>query len=198
MSGLDCSKTHQLENHRVRLVPLTLDHMEPLSEIAYTQKELTRYSASLRHDPDLLRAYIEGALAERAAGTRYPFCIFDKQTGRFAGSSSYGNITNAHKRLEIGWTWIGKEFQRTGLNRNCKFLLLSYAFETLGCERVELKTDSRNQQSRTAITGIGAKEEGMLRRHMLMPDGAWRDTVYYSILLSEWPEIKARVFKGFE
>ena len=125
---------------------------------------------------------------------RYPFLIFDKQQQQYAGSTSFGNISNPNARIEIGWTWIGTNFQRTGLNRANKFLMLQYAFETLGFERVELKTDGRNLQSRTAMEKIGATPEGILRSHTVMSDGYRRDTHYYSILKSEWHKIKRDIF----
>jgi len=128
---------------------------------------------------------------------KYPWAIYDKKAEAYAGCTSYLNISAVNSRLEIGSTWIGEEFQRTGLNRACKFLLLSYAFEDLGWERVELKTDSRNEQSKTAIQKIGAQYEGKLRSHTLMSDGYRRDTVYYSILKPEWPRIKSVIFSGY-
>jgi RimJ/RimL family protein N-acetyltransferase len=111
----------------------------------------------------------------------------------YAGSTSFANVSNRDKRLEIGWTWIGKKFQKTGLNRNGKLLMLQYAFETLQFERVELKTDERNMASRTAIEKIGGKFEGILRSHMVVKDGFRRNTVYYSILSKEWPGVKTNL-----
>ena len=127
-------------------------------------------------------------------GTRYTFIILDKASGKIAGSTSYGNISDTDKRLEIGWTWLSKEFRGSGLNRHCKFLLLRYAFEELDYERVELKTDTQNLRSRKAMLKLGATEEGILRSHTLMHDGRRRDTTYYSILKSEWEHIKHTVF----
>jgi len=129
-------------------------------------------------------------LLQRTNKIHYPFIIFDKQLNAYAGSTSFMNVSNKDRRLEIGATWIGNRFQKTGLNRNCKFLLMSYAFDELGFERVELKTDERNIKSRTAIEKIGGKFEGILRSHTLMSDGFRRNTVYYGILKSEWRELK--------
>ncbi|MFD2514881.1 GNAT family N-acetyltransferase [Pontibacter locisalis] len=126
--------------------------------------------------------------------TRYTFMIIDKATGKLAGSTSYGNISETDKRLEIGWTWLSKEFRGSGLNRHCKFLLLEHAFNELGMERVELKTDVLNIRSRKAMLKIGATEEGVLRSHTQMHDGRRRDTIYYSILRHEWPQVKANFF----
>ncbi|MEJ8801567.1 GNAT family N-acetyltransferase [Pontibacter sp. H249] len=128
-------------------------------------------------------------------GTRYTLIIVNKASGKIAGSTSYGNVSDNDKRLEIGWTWLGKDYKGTGLNRHCKFLLLQYAFEKLKYERVELKTDVLNMRSRKAMLKIGATEEGVLRSHTLMHDGRRRDTIYYSILRPEWKNIKYTFFK---
>jgi RimJ/RimL family protein N-acetyltransferase len=165
MSKLDVSGSIVLENTRARLEPLSLAHVDLLLPVAQQDPELLRYSPSTVYTRELLTEYIRQALSERAAGTKYPFAIFDKYTGQYAGSTSFGAISNADQRLEIGWTWIGKDFQRTGLNRNCKLLQLSYVFETLGFERVEFKTDARNMQSRKALEQIGALQEGIFRNH---------------------------------
>jgi len=185
-----------LENDRTRLTPLQLADATKLHPIALVEKDLLLYSPSQIHTEELLAQYIQKALDQKEAQNRYPFLIYDKQLKQFAGSTSFGNIVDAQRRLEIGWTWIGKKFQRTGLNRNNKFLMLQYAFEVLGYERVELKTDGKNIQSRTAMERIGATFEGALRSHTIMPAGYRRDTCYYSILKSEWPVIKKKVFKN--
>lgn len=186
-----------LENKRVRLEPLAAHHYEYLLPIALKYPKLLQYSPSYFGTEKSLKAYINGALEQQSKQTRYAFVIYDKRTQSYAGSTSFGNIFSKHQRLEIGWTWIGKDWQRTGLNRNCKFLLLTYAFETLAFERVELKTDDRNEQSKTAIQAIGAKLEGLLRSHTLMTDGHRRDTVYFSILKKEWAGIKKEIFATF-
>jgi RimJ/RimL family protein N-acetyltransferase len=183
-----------LENERVRLEPLTEDHLPHLLPIALAQPDLLQYSPSSFGDEESLKAYIGGALIGRALEERYPFVIYDKPSQRYVGSTSFGNVSNTNLRLEIGWTWIDQELQRTGLNRANKFLMLRYAFETLEFERVEFKADSRNEQSRRGMEGIGATFEGTLRSHTLMSDGFRRSTVFYSILKEEWPEIKERVF----
>ena len=126
-------------------------------------------------------------------GTALPFATVDRKSGRAIGSTRFGNIVPEHKRIEIGWTWISPQFQRSAVNTEAKFLMLRYAFERLGCNRVELKTNSLNMRSRNAILRIGAKEEGTLRSHMINPDGTLRDTVYYSILAPEWPDVRARL-----
>lgn len=193
----DCTSALLLENTRVRLEALIEQHIELLLPIAMKHPTVLRYSPSPFGSAENLKAYFSVAFEAKKAGSRYPFAIFDKKENRYVGSSNFGTISNTHKHIEIGWTWIDKAVQRTGLNRNCKFLLLQHAFETLKFERVELKTDSQNVQSRTAILGIGATYEGTLRSHTLMLDGYRRNTVYFSILKAEWPSVKERVFKAF-
>ena len=196
--NFDISQNIILENKRSLLRPLLAEDIEHLLPIAIKDKDLMDFSPSEIHRPELIRAYVDTALAAKENSIRYPFIIFDKQKNQYAGSTSFGNMSNKNSRLEIGWTWIGKEFQRTGLNRNNKFLMLQYAFEELGCLRVELKTDTRNIQSRTAMKKIGAMEEGILRSHTVMSDGYRRDTIYYSILKNEWEGIKGSIFKGYQ
>jgi RimJ/RimL family protein N-acetyltransferase len=119
--------------------------------------------------------------------------LFKKKRGRVIGSTRYANIDRAHRRVEIGWTWVARAWQRTAVNTEAKYLLLRHAFETLGCIRVELKTDSLNAQSRAAILRIGAREEGIFRNHMITASGRIRHTVYFSITDAEWPEVKSRL-----
>ena len=187
---LDFSKDIQLEHERVLLRPLQENDWVNLLKVASEQKDLVQYSPYLIHTEQYLKEFINTAVNNRKNHTHYPFIIFDKQTQQYAGSTSFWNVSNKDKRLEIGVTWIGKGFQRTGLNRQCKFLLMSYAFDALEFERVELKTDERNTQSRNAIQGIGGQFEGIMRSHTLMIDGFRRSTVIYSILKSEWPNLK--------
>jgi RimJ/RimL family protein N-acetyltransferase len=138
-----------------------------------------------------MSAYIATALEEQARGVSLPFAQIEKSSGRAICCTRYGNIDRTHHRVEIGWTWVAPEWQRTGVNTETKYLLLRHAFETLGCIRVELKTDSLNEKSRNAILRIGAKEEGTFRNHMITASGRTRHTVYFSILNSEWPAVKA-------
>lgn len=140
-----------------------------------------------------MERYVTSSLADRDKGKALPFVICEQGKGEIVGSTRYGNIKTAHRRVEIGWTWISPGRQRTPINTECKFLLLRYAFEVLGCFRVELKTDVLNTKSRNAILRIGAKEEGILRKHTIADTGRIRDTVYYSILDSEWPGVKAKL-----
>jgi RimJ/RimL family protein N-acetyltransferase len=183
-----------LENERVKLSPLLPQHYGLLEPVALQDKTLLQYSPNQVYSPGLLKQYIETAQTERTAGTRYAFVVFDKQKQQYAGSTSYGSISWYDKRIEIGWTWIGRDFQQTGLNRQMKFLMLQYVFESLGFDRLELRTDERNNASRNAMVKIGCKFEGILREHMLLPDGHRRSTVYYSILKNEWPGVKKHIF----
>jgi N-acetyltransferase len=179
-----------LEDDIVLLRPLKDTDVSLLLPVASADEKLVQFSPGKIHTPELLTTYVQRAIADRKSRTRYAFIIYDKRKNAYAGSTSFMAIVDPDSRLEIGATWIGKDFQRTGLNRDCKFLLLRYCFDTLGAMRVELKTDERNKQSRTAIEGIGAKQEGILRSHMLMADGHRRNTVYYSILKDEWELLK--------
>ena len=140
-----------------------------------------------------MAAYVELALKEHADGVSLPFAQIEKATGRVIGSTRYMNIEKVHHRVEIGCTWIGREWQRSAVNTEAKYLLLRHAFETLGCMRVELKTDALNEQSRAAILRIGAKEEGTFRNHMITSSGRIRQTVYFSIVDSEWPGVKSEL-----
>lgn len=180
-----------LENDRVRLEPImTIEDCHKIIDIALNEPNLLAYSPSDITTKEKLQAYIQTALTAKTQGIAYPFLIFDKLKNKYAGSTRFGNISLENQRLEIGWTWIGKVFQGTGLNQNMKTLMLTYAFENLGCERVEFRADSRNLQSRKAMEKIGATYEGCLKSHTLMRDGFRRDTVYYAILKKEWQGFK--------
>ena len=179
-----------LDNPFVLLRPLQVTDVDNLLQIAASDKDLLQFSPLPIYTKELLKLYIEKAVNDRQNKIRYSFSIFDKTKNAFAGSTSFLNISIVDRRLEIGSTWIGKEFQKTGLNRNCKHLLLSFAFDELNAVRVEFKTDERNIQSRTAIEKIGGQYEGLLRSHTLMSDGFRRNTVCYSILKNEWKGLK--------
>jgi RimJ/RimL family protein N-acetyltransferase len=179
-----------LEGRRVRLEPLELHHVAPLAEVAL-DPELWQWTLARPTDEAGLRAWAEAAIAGRAAGTEFPFVTLDAATGRPIGSSRYLNIALDHRRLEIGWTWVAKAWQRTGANREAKLLMLGHAFEALGCRRVEFKTDSLNDPSRTALLGIGAQFEGIFRNHMVRPGGRMRHSAYYSVIDDEWPAVRA-------
>jgi len=179
-----------LENNFALLRPINKADIDNLLAIAIKDKDLLQFSPVPVYTKSLLKEYIDKAVDNRLNKSRYTFIVFDKIQNAYAGSTAFLNVSNPDDRLEIGATWYGKEFQRTGLNRNCKYLLLQYAFDNLEAERVEFKTDERNAASRKAIEKIGGQFEGILRRHTLMYDGFRRNTVYYSILRSEWSKLK--------
>jgi N-acetyltransferase len=179
-----------LEGVHVRLEPLAETHIPRLAEVAF-DAELWRWSVTRIRTIEDLTAYVRSALRDRRLGTALPFATIDRATGRVAGSTRFGNIDRAHRRVEIGWTWIARPWQRTAVNTEAKCLMLRWAFEELGCIRVELKTDALNAASRRAIARLGAVEEGTLRSHMITAEGRIRDTVYYSITAAEWPGVRA-------
>ncbi len=184
-----------LEGRTVRLDPLTREHHAPLCAVGL-DPELWRMTTTHVRSPDDMTAYIDTALQWQAAGTALPFAITDKNSNTLVGSTRYAAIDPTHRRLEIGWTWVARAWQRTSVNTETKYLLLNHAFEKLGCIRVEFKTDSLNEQSRKALLRIGAKEEGILRNHMITASGRYRHSVYFSILDTEWPAVKERL-RGF-
>ena len=181
-----------LENERVRLSPLTLENYHELITIAQ-EKDLIFYSPSTIHSPEALKAYVEVALKGVVSETIMPFIIFDKKHQAYAGSTRFGLINWKNKVLHIGWTWIGHDFQGTGLNSNMKYLMLEYAFETLAFEKVEFRIDERNMKSRKAVEKLGATLEGVIRKDTIMKDGFRRSTCCYGILKEEWPQVKATI-----
>lgn len=194
---MDFTKNLVLENRRVRLRPLETADFEALKAVAF-DPEIWRYTLTRGDDAVSLAAYLAAALHDRQAGRRYPFAIVDRITGELAGSTSYYNVSPEDQRLSIGYTWLGTKFQRSGLNRAAKHLLLSHAFGELQCERVELETDARNLPSQQAMRRMGATEEGTLRRHCLAQDGFRRDTVIFSIIRPEWSALRTSVFAEFD
>lgn len=182
-----------LQGRYVRLEPLSEAHIPGLTEIGAGQDfwGFMLYG-DIKTEADM-RNWVLDIMARGKKGTDLPFAVIHLETGRAAGATRYLNITPEHRGLEIGGTWYGKEFQRTAVNTECKYLLLKHAFETLGCIRVQLKTDLRNERSQKAIERIGAVKEGVLRNHMILPDGRIRHSVFYSILDSEWEDVKARL-----
>ena len=194
---MDFSAPIVLENRRARLRPLELTDFEALKAIAM-DADLWQYTLTRADDAVSLAAYLRQAVEGREQGLRYPFAIIDRATGELAGSTSYYNVIEPDQRLSIGYTWVGTKFQRSGLNRACKHLLLCYAFDALNYERVELETDARNHKSRTAMARMGATEEGTLRSHRPTQGGIRRDTVIFSIIRPEWPALRQSTFQGFE
>src|SRR5712692_5505836 len=182
-----------LTGHVVRLEPLSEAHVPDLAAVgqdgsiwAYIPYPLVRSEADMR-------AWVLDLLARQATGTDLPFAVVHLETGRAIGASRYLDIQPANRAVEIGGTWYARDFQRTAVNTESKYLLLSHAFERLGCIRVQLKTDLRNERSQRAIERIGAVREGVLRHSMIMPDGHLRDSVYYSILAEEWAGVKGKL-----
>jgi len=181
-----------LEGDHARLEPLAPEHHPPLCEV-WLDPVLWRWSVTGVRCPEDLARHLVQALREQREGRSLPFATIARAGGRAVGSTRFGNIEPAHRRAEIGWTWIGRAWQRTAINTEAKYLMLRHAFEAWGCIRVELKTNALNLPSRAAILRLGATEEGTLRRHMISERGVPRDTVYFSILATEWPAVKARL-----
>jgi RimJ/RimL family protein N-acetyltransferase len=183
-----------LEGATIRLVPMTMEHLAGLTE-AGAHEELWTWTATRADSPAEMMEYVASALKDREAGLARPFVTIDKASDRIIGSTRFGNIDRWNRRAEIGWTWITPEFQRTRVNTEAKYLMLRHAFEVWMCIRVELKTDALNEKSRNAILRIGAKLEGIFRQHMITSTGRLRDTAYYSILDSEWPDVQERLLR---
>lgn len=181
-----------LEGCHVRLEPLTPAHLPGLCEVGL-DPELWRWTVSRVRTPEEMRAYVDAALRQQAGGTALPFATVERASGRVVGSTRFANLDRTNRRVEIGWTWVARPWQRSAVNTEAKYLMLRHAFTALGCIRVELKTDALNARSRAAILGLGATEEGTLRRHTLTESGRVRDTVYFSILDSEWPAVRAEL-----
>ena len=182
-----------LQGKYVRLEPMTEAHIPGLAEIGVGQDfwDFMLYG-NINTEADMAN-WVREILSRAEKWGDLPFAVIHLASGRVAGATRYLNIMQHDRGLEIGGTWYGTEFQRTAVNTECKYLLLQHAFETLGCIRVQLKTDSRNERSQHAIERIGAVKEGLLRNHMILPDGRYRHSVYYSIIDTEWPEVKARL-----
>ena len=181
-----------LSSRGVALVPLALEHEAGLRAAA-ADGALWNIRVTSVPEPQDTRKYIEDALAMREAGNRFAFCVLDEASGRVLGSSSYHDILPAVKRVEIGYTWYAKSVQRSHVNSTCKLLLMTHAFETLGCNVVGWRTDNFNFASQAAIERLGAHKDGVLRGHALRRDGTIRDTVMYSLRAGEWPEVKAQL-----
>jgi len=176
----------------ITLLPLALEHEDGLRAAA-ADGELWKIRVTSVPEPEKTRSYIEDALAMREAGNRFAFAVTDAESGKVLGSTSYHDILPAVKRVEIGWTWYAKSVQRSHVNTTCKLLLMTHAFETLGCHVVGWRTDNFNFASQNAIERLGAKKDGVIRGHALRRDGTIRDTVMYSLRTGEWPEVKAHL-----
>jgi len=178
-----------LEGQFVRLEPMKFDHLKALVEVGL-EESVWRWVPTQITTIDGLRRYVENALDEQRRGVSLPFVTISAVDDKIVGSTRFGNIDLPNRKTEIGWTWINPKWQRTSINTEAKLLMLTHAFETWNCVRVELKSDALNEKSRNAILRIGAKQEGILRQHMITDTGRFRDTVYFSILDSEWPAVK--------
>jgi len=182
-----------LDGRRVRMEPLELErHFDGLREIGL-DPELWRWTTSHIHSEADLRRYLETAVTERDEKRSVPFATVDKSSGRAAGCTRFSSIDHRNRRVEIGWTWVGRPFQRSHINTEAKYVMLRHAFETWACVRVELRTHVLNRKSREAMLRIGCVQEGVMRKHAVNDAGEWRDTIYFSILDDEWPVVKARL-----
>ncbi len=181
-----------LEGESVKLAPLESDYLEQLWEAA-ANESLWLWTANIVKSKEDLQRYIETALDELERKVSLPFVTIEKTSNKIVGSTRFGNIDVKNRRAEIGWTWINPKWQRTFINTEAKLLMLTHAFEIWRCVRVELKTDALNEKSRNAILRLGAKEEGILRRQQITDAGRFRDTVYFSIIDSEWQTVKANL-----
>jgi len=180
-----------LEGEVVRLEPLATGHLEGLAEVGL-EPSIWRFMPVQPRSVDDLGAWLDAALRNAAAGLEVPFATIDRRTGRPIGSTRFMALVPQHRRLEIGWTWLGGRYQGSGANREAKWLQLAHAFEVLGANRVELKTDADNSRSRAALLGIGASFEGIARDHMIVP-GRIRHSAWYSVTVDDWPSVDARL-----
>lgn len=186
MADFDFDKKVILENDHVLLRPLETTDYNNLLNFSLNEPEIWKYSLVNAAGEENLKNYIKIALDARDVKKEYPFIVFDKKQNSFAGSTRFYDMQLAQKTLQLGYTWYGKDFQGTGLNKNCKFLLLQYAFETLGMERVEFRADNSNEKSIAAMKSVGCKVEGVMRSTMFNLNGTRRDSIILSILKQEW------------
>jgi RimJ/RimL family protein N-acetyltransferase len=182
-----------LQGQYVRLEPLNEIHIPGLTEIGAGQDFWNFMLYGRMETEEDMRNWVLDIMSRADKGTDQPFAVIHLASGRVAGATRYLNIVPNDRGLEVGGTWYGLDFQRTVVNTECKYLLFTHAFETLKCIRLQIKTDLRNVRSQKAIERIGAKKEGILRNHMILPDGRYRDSVFYSVIDSEWPDVKKRL-----
>ncbi len=181
-----------LEGKVVRLEPLRLDHLPAICRVGMDES-IWKWTNNIVNDESDLQRYVREALSAQAEGTALPFVTVERSSDTVVGSTRFGNIDIANRKVEIGWTWINAAWQRSAVNTEAKLLMLTHAFEVWKCIRVELKTDSNNIKSRTAIARIGAVQEGTLRNHIITESGRFRDSVYFSIIESEWAQVKVNL-----
>ena len=187
-----------LETTKVILRPVAESDYDSFLAMGKKDFDMWYYFTFNLGDEEQLKKWIETAFADKKAGTRRPFTIIDKESGKIAGSTSMGNISYHDLRLEIGWSWLGTDFRSTGINRHAKYSMMKYAFDELKFERVEFKTDVMNARARKGLENVGGKEEGILRSHMTMWNNRRRSSIYYSVLKEEWPGLKKSIFKELE
>ncbi len=183
-----------LIGHFLRLEPLRFDHLNALCEVGLVD-DLWHWTPTQVASKEAMKSYIEAALEEQSRGVSLPFVVIEKSSDKIVGSTRFGNIDVKNLRAEIGWTWINPQWQRTAINTEAKLLMLRHAFEIWKCIRVELKTDALNERSRKAILRLGAKQEGIFRQHIICQSGRLRDTVYFSILETEWQTVKENLLR---
>jgi hypothetical protein len=183
---LDFDTEYILENNSVRLTPLKMADFDNLVSFATNDSELWTHALIEASSPEKMKVYIEKAVEERQKKNSYAFIVFDKQKNKYVGSTRFYAIQIENSTLNIGYTWYGKEFQGTGINKNCKYLLLEFAFDVLKMERVEFRADYKNQRSVNAMKSIGCVVEGVLRNNLYKPNGERRDTIVLSMLKDEW------------
>ena len=183
---IDFAENYTLENAVVRLTPLNESHVDELTQFAIHEPELWKYSLLQANSPEKMKVYIDKAIDGRRKGHTYAFVVYDKRTNQCAGSTRFYDIQNENATLQLGFTWYGEAFQGTGLNKHAKYLLLQFAFETLGMERVEFRADNENTRSINAMKRIGCVVEGILRSNSYKPNGERRDSIVLSILKDEW------------
>ena len=186
MAVFDFDADYTLENEVVQLRPLNSSDLTKLLPFALNEPELWTYSMISAAGEDGMTNYVEQAIAERESHKQYPFIVYDKRVGHYAGCTRYYDIQLSGQTLQLGYTWYGNQFQRTGLNRHCKYLLLQFAFEHMNMQRVEFRADNNNHRSIAAMKAIGCHEEGILRSNGKRPDGSRRDSIVLSILRNEW------------
>ncbi|MGY3213371.1 GNAT family N-acetyltransferase [Mucilaginibacter sp. HD30] len=184
--NFNAKEEYILEDERVLLRPLLADDLENLLPFSLYEPDNWRYSAKSAEGEENLKLYLKEALTLREAKTEYPFIVFDKRVGSYAGSTRFYDIQPVNGTVQLGYTWYGKDFRGTGMNKHCKFLLLQFAFETMNAERVEFRADARNALSIAAMKSIGCTVEGIIRSHMVLHDGGRRDSIILSILKDEW------------
>ena len=182
----DCTKNYTLEDDRVLLRPLQQEDYNNLLPFSLNEPHLLKYSWVGAEGAEGLKNYLNIALKSRDEGKEYPYIVFDKGANEYAGSTRFYDIQNEFQTVQLGYTWYGTKFQGTGLNKHCKYLLLSFAFERIGVERFELRADNNNERSIAAMKSIGCKVDGILRRNMPKREGGRRDSIVLSILKDEW------------